>query len=36
MRNTYIFDDNIIAFETKYSISKDEKIKKFTKKHPIK
>ena len=35
MRNTYIFDDNIIAFETKYSISKDEKIKKFTEKHPM-
>jgi len=30
----YQFDDALIAFETKYSISKDEKIKKFKENYP--
>ena len=34
MDNIYQFDDALIAFETKYSISKDEKIKKFKENYP--
>ena len=34
MDNIYQFDDELIAFETKYSISKDEKIKKFKENYP--
>ena len=34
MDNIYQFDDALIAFETKYSVSKDEKIKKFKENYP--
>lgn len=34
MDTIYQFDDSLIAFETKYSIDKDEKIKKFKENYP--